>query len=449
LAALLAVTCGLCALSYPLGAGENLLRDPGFEQHRLDEAKRCFVPTPDASWREITLGVGSVTFDASEWAAPAEMKAERPLGFSPGARRPEGAGPDRNRARIILVQDVVRPDLFETGPLYEAWVWLAGAGKDDETGDDYRDEAGGWEIVFYENTGVSSWKEEQAIERHSAAMDFPNEPKSFVRVSGYGRIPKGAKGCRMRVWASTWWKLVDGVEYDTEVAIDNAHFGLLASPNLLVNGDFEQDTYEGEFRGWQRPAAWPFPSNELEPLDINDIYDVKPHWDHNFDHGPYLPFRGGRWAYGYNTYLRGWREDAFTFSQEVTYDAPPSTPLTLMFYWPQNTAEASKSHQLREIGGRISLVVTYLDGDKLVDKEQFELRWPVASNPNNTCRYDQNAPMAYNPRFRLVPPAGTKRVGLNVSCQAFMPYQDGRSHVTFAVDDFYLGLAESGAGNGG
>jgi hypothetical protein len=445
-AALLGV-CALCALSSPRAAGQNLLGDPGFERYRFDKARGGFVPTADAAWREITLGIGSVTFDASDWTAPPEMKAERPLGFSPGARHPEGVGPHQNRGRLLLEQDVVRPDLFQAGPLYEAWVWLGGAGNDDDTRDDLKEEEGGWEISFYDTADPSAWKDGDAIETHRATMDFPGKPKSFVRVSGYGRIPEGTKGCRVRVWATTWWKLVDGVDYDTEVALDNAHFGLLPSPNLLVNGDFEQDTREGEFRGWQRPAKWPFPKNGLEPLDVNDIYAVKPNWGHNFDHGPYLPFRGGHWAYGYNTFLRGWQDDAFTFSQEVAYDAPPGTPLTLMFYWPQNTAQPDKRPQLRDLGGRINLVVTYLDGDKLIDKDELAVRWPVASNPKNTCRYDQNAPMAYNPRFRLVPPPGTNRIGLNVSCEAHLPYQEGRSHVTFAVDDFYLGLAGSDPGD--
>ena len=39
----------------------------------------------------------------------------------------------------------------------------------------------------------------------------------------------------------------------------------------------------------------------------------------------------------------------------------------------------------------------------------------------------------------LEPPVGTDRVGVHVNFMVNMPYKDRNSHVSAAVDDFYLG----------
>ena len=90
--------------------GENLLRDPGFEDYQLD-ARGFYVLPEKAAWKEITLGKASVQFDAGTWKAPPDMLRERPLGFSPGTTGFEGMGPEQNKGRIILEQDIVGPEL--------------------------------------------------------------------------------------------------------------------------------------------------------------------------------------------------------------------------------------------------------------------------------------------------------------------------------------------------
>ncbi len=413
----------------------NLLADPGFEEYRLDP--RGFYRLEEgAAWREITLGRGSVQFDASGWTAPPEMTRERPLGFSPGTTGFEGLEPDRNTGRIILEQDVVDVDLADhAGSLYEAWIWLAGAGRDDDNGPDRKEEAGGWEIFFYDNADPATWREKNAVEYHQASMDFYGEPYHFVPVSGFGRIPENARAFRMRVWATTWGNASGPSDFDTEVAVDNAHFAVVDAPNLLINGDFELDDRAGEMKGWRRPAAWPFSRNSLKPRDIDNAYSE------NFDHGIFRPFYGGRWSYGYSTYLDGWPRDAFTFSQFVDYDLPESTPLILTFNWIQNVSEGSKTPQLRIVGTEIELVVEYLQADRRISADAFHVNWPTPANPGSVGRYDQNAGRPYNPRFRLDPPAGTDRIGLHVSFVVNMPYRDGFAHVLSAIDDFWLGPA--------
>ena len=98
-------------------AGENLLSDPGFERYKHDESRGVYVPGPDAAWKELAMGRGSVCFDASSWSAPLAMVAQQPLGFSPGAEGEsfEGNGPDQKSGRIILQQDVVNPEALKAG----------------------------------------------------------------------------------------------------------------------------------------------------------------------------------------------------------------------------------------------------------------------------------------------------------------------------------------------
>jgi hypothetical protein len=139
---------------------------------------------------------------------------------------------------------------------------------------------------------------------------------------------------------------------------------------MLINGDFELDDRAGEFKGWRRPAAWPFPRNGLKPLCIRDVFDG------NFDHGKYRPFYGGRRSYGYATYLRGWVMDAFTFGQYADYTYPDGTELMLMFYWIQATANGGE-RELRLIGSKVEIVVEYVGTNVQLGAQSFWLDWPV------------------------------------------------------------------------
>ncbi len=420
----------------PAWAWENALQDPGFEAYQLDP-KGFYALGEGSAWREITLGKRSVQFNAGTWKAPAEMLRERPLGFSPGTTGYDGPGPEQSKGRIILDQDVTKAGVFsDQEQYYEAWIWLAGSGNDDDSGPDIKDEVGGWEIFFYNNTDTASWTEDTAIEHHGVTKDFFGERNSFVQVSGFGKVPAGTKGLRMRVWGSTWPSAAKPAKHRTEVAIDNAHFAILGSPNMLMNGNFEMDVREGEMKGWTQPAAWPFARSGMKPRDIVNAYGE------NFDHGTYRPFYGAKWTYGYTTYLDGWARDAFTFSQSVKYDLPPGTPLLLMFNWVQNIADGAKANQLRIVGTYVELAVEYLKGNERIGAEGFRVDWPVPKGPGCVGRYDQNADTAYNPRFYLQPPKGTERIGLHVNFFVNMPYRDGFVHVSSAIDDFWLGPVE-------
>jgi hypothetical protein len=416
-------------------AWTNLLEDPGFENYRLDR-RGFYKPGLDSRWVEVAMGRGSVQMDMNGWDAPEQMVKERALGFTPGTTGYEGEGPEQNTGRLIMRQDVVLPDAVSgNDQLYEAWIWLGGGGRDDDNNNgDREDEAGGWEIFFYATDDPSAWTENKALEHHHINKDFWGKPGSFVQVAGFGKIPPNTKGVRMRVWASTWGQAGKGKEhagFDTEVAIDNAHFALIETPNMLINGDFELDDLAGEFKGWQRPAAWPFPRNGLEPLLIRDVFDG------NFDHGQYRPFFGGWRSYGYATYLRGWVKDAFTFGQYADYDYPDGTELMLMFYWIQATA-AGGEVELRLIGTKVEVVVDYLGGNGRLGAESFWLDWPVPFGAGCVGRYDQNSGQPFCPRLLLNPPAGTKRVGVHVNFMVHAPYKDGFRLINAAVDDFFL-----------
>ena len=261
--------------------------------------------------------------------------------------------------------------------------------------------------------------------------DFWGERESFVQVAGFGKVPAEAQGCRVRVWATTWATPKGPADYRTEVALDNAHLAVIGAANLLVNGDFELDDREGEFKGWRRPAAWPFPRNGLKPIGVRDVFSG------NFDHGKYRPFYGGRRSYGYVTYLRGWIRDAFTFSQYADYTCPEGTDLALMFHWIQAVA-AGGEVQLRLVGTKVEVVAEYIgDGDRL-GAQSFWLEWPTPSGAACVGRYDQNSGSAYCPRLVLSPPPGTKRVGVHVNFMVHMPYKDGFRHINAAVDEFHL-----------
>jgi hypothetical protein len=413
-------------------AWQNLLKDPGFEAYQLDP-RGFYVPGPDAGWREITMGKASVQFDASSWTAPSEMVRERALGFTPGTTGYEGPGPDQNKGRMILEQDITDPSVF-TGQerLYEAWIWLGGSGRDDNNAEDTKDEAGGWEVFFYDNAHPATWKDGKELEDHGVARDFSGEAMTFEQIVGYGKIPTAAKGARMRIWASTWATTTGPKRYETEVAIDNAHFAVIEAPNMLVNGGFDLDDREGELKGWQSPAAWPFGKQTFKPRRIPNLLNE------NFDHGGYRPFYGGRWTYGYTSGLDGWRRDGFSISQFCDYDFPQGTPLVLMFWWLQHAAQG-KEAELRIIGTQIQVAVEYLRGKERLGTDGWRLDWPVPKCIANVSRYDQNAGSTYCPRFRLNPPEGTQRIGLHVNFHIHAPYLHGWQALIAAMDDFYLG----------
>jgi hypothetical protein len=417
-------------------AWENVLEDPGFENCRFDEESGSYLMPEGSPWYEITFGKGSVVFDASEWTAPEEMTKEMPQGFSPGTRGYESQAVGENTGRIILQQDVVRPELFEEDGRYEAWVWLGGAGNDDDTNWERKEEAGGWEIFFYGSDNPAEWKEGDALEYHSAWLNFPGAPKSFVKVNGFGEYPKGALGFRMRVWAGTWPTASQPAAYDTAAAVDNAHFAVVKAPNMLVNGDFTLDPVSGNFTGWDRPARWPFPKNGLEPLEMVNVNK-----DGNFDHGIYRPYFGRPKAYGYATYLRGWPDDSFTFSQVIEYEGPEEAPLLFNYYWLQDVAEPGKTAQIRRVGSDVDVVIEYLNDEVLLDKDELSAKWPIASNPENNCRYDQNSGKAINPRWIVRPAPGTNRIAVNVSVNVHLLHHPDLSHMSVAVDNFYLGYA--------
>ncbi len=427
-----AAVAGLLLTASPLSAWQNILQDPGFERYHYDAAAGRYVPDANAAWTELGFGQASVRYDFSGWNAPAEMIAERALGFTPGAGGFEGTGPTQNKGQLAFQQDFVGSTVLNSGTHYEAWVWLGGAGLDDDTGLESKDESGGWQIYFYSDPNPANWQESNAIEYHHALMDYWGQPAGFRRVSGYGRIPVGAVGFRFRAVASSWAPASGGGNHNTRVALDNAHFAMIATPNLLTNGDFEQESYFREFYGWNRPAVYPFPRNGLAPQNIADFGGLA-----------YAPFRGGAWSYGYYTYFSGWQDDAFTFSQEVAYTAPQGTPVDLMWYWWQDTMNRDGRWQFRYDTSQVQCVVQFLDGaGQVLGTQDIWMHWPWASNPANSNAYDQNGDVAYNPRHSLVPPAGTARIRLNVNNMVYCPYNPAWYHVKIAIDNFYLNYAD-------
>lgn len=445
------LTCAVVSLTVALPtaahAWQNILKDPGFEKYHFDSNVGYYVPDGDADWTEFGFGRASVRFDANGvFTPPAEMTAERPLGFSPGAMGFEGTGATQNTGELIFEQKVIDA-VLPSNATYEAWVWLGGAGNDDTTGFDVKDEWGGWEVKFYNNTNTASWLDNNAIETHSAFFDYYGAPNGWVRVSGYGKVPPGTAGIRMRIFASTWYLPAGPSQQNTKVAVDNAHFAIIGTSNLLVNGNFEADINVADLVGWTRPAecrvAVPsecpsFVKDEQIILDFNDVYGDP------FTSGSFRPYTGGTRAYGYGTFIYGaWIDDAFTFSQVVPYSAPEGTPLTFMFYWVQDAAESTKRAQMREHGGQVGAVLQYLD-DSLneISSDEVLANWPAGSNPLNTSQYDHNGGKAYNPRFSVVPPAGTAHVRVNVNVMTHLLFDPSLSHVQYVVDDFWLGYAE-------
>ncbi len=428
----------LLALATPASAWDNLLQDPGFERYHWHEGIGSYVPDQDAAWTEIGIGRSSVVFDASSWTAPPDMTAERPLGFSPGTTGYEGTAAIQNSGAILLQQDIIHPAIAAGGQ-FEAWVWLGGAGLDNNTAIDNKEEEGGWDIYFYGDPNPANWNTGNALEHHVVYMDYPGAAQGFTRVSGFGRIPTNAVGVRFQARCHAWYKGGSAGNYGTQVAIDNAHFAVVRAPNLLVNGNFELDTPSSRFVAWNRPAAWPFPNNtQNPPIDLRNTYGD------NIDWGTFRPYWGGSHAYGYETYVYGaWIYDGFSFSQTVNLTQPPGTPLTYNYWWLQDTAQSSKRAQLRNVGGRITSVIEYLNsGNSLISQQTFVENWPVGSHPANTCISDTNAGKPFNPYYRLVPPAGAAQVRVNVHVLTRLNYDPNLALTAHLVDDFYLGYTQ-------
>ena len=57
---------------------------------------------------------------------------------------------------------------------------------------------------------------------------------------------------------------------------------------MLINGDFELDGRPLNFKGWTRPAPWPFPRDGLKPQHVTEVYG------NPFGQGKHLPFDGGK-----------------------------------------------------------------------------------------------------------------------------------------------------------
>lgn len=411
-------------------ARTNLLQDPGFERYDYDAVAGYYKPRANAAWREIGAGRASVRFDADGWTVPRAMSDQMPLNFTPGTEGFEGYGETQNTGTIVLEQDITPLPGFFAYPMYEAWVWFAGSGTDDDpTGEDRKKEEAGWDIWFYVDPNPASWTEANAIEHHHEGINFYGQPYRFVRVSGIGRIPTVANGARIRIAARTFGNAGLPQQFTTRVAIDNAFFGQ-ANFNLLTNGDFEQDRSVAEFRYWQHPDPWwPSPGG-VTPIDIDGFGE-------NFDHGGFRPYYGWRYAYGYATLLMGWLSDAFSFGQEVNVDIPRGSQLALSFYWVTATKENQADLDLRRPLFWVDLGIDYKSETSLLRSETYRVDWPVPIDARNQCRYDYNTRRAFNPTVDLFPPDGTTRIGVHVramiNCQP-----PAREIVGMSVDDFSL-----------
>lgn len=395
----------LCIIALSaLAADNNLLDDPGFERYEYNAALGHYIPQSNAAWREYGFGVNSVRFNANTFTAPPEMLRERPLGFSPGAEGYTGSGPNDNRGTIYLEQDIVgTPIYYLTGLEYQAWVWLGGAGNDDDVTLDRKEETGGITVQFYGNTDTATWRAATPLATHSRLLNYWGPPNGWVLVSMIGTVPGGALGARITVEGRTWNVGQPG-NYNTRVAVDNAHFGR-ANYNILLNGDFEADAAFGQFLAWTRPDPYfsAFPG-AFSPINKGDLNDP--------------PFHGGRWTPGYSAYLNGWIIDALSFGQEQNINIPDGAELALSCYWSITTKGGIADTEIRRPFSWIDMHVQYKSGtvsnSPVLRTDALTANWPVPSNPNNNQRRDFNANTVYHPQFRLLPPNGTRRVGVHV-----------------------------------
>lgn len=399
--------CLLALASQSAWSLGNFIVDPGFERYHYDNGMGCYLPDATAAWTEYGYGTGSVLINASTWTAPAEMSAEAPLGFSPGGGGFTGEAYGQNRGVLYLYQDITTATALPLAREYEAWVWLGGAGRDNDNvnGPDHKEERGGWMIYWYDNKDTSSWNDNNAMEIHKSEREYNGSPNSFVRIYGSGMVPLYAQGFRFYAYALSWVgdKPVDGV--DTQVALDNAYYGI--PPNsLLYNGSFEEDTAVGEFRGWAHPDPW---------FDVPDTIEV----GNQLMAAGYeflLPYRPRAKCYGYDAFSHGWLQGAFSFGQEADvsgYGEGSSYELT--FYWHQNTRNDAKTDSLRRPMARVNVGLAYLDAQaNVINSESQTVVWPYSSGQGNSSNYDNNNNTAYNHRISVNPPAGSKRIGVHI-----------------------------------
>lgn len=435
--------CGLLLVSsVPIHASTNMLGDPGFERYTFNNGVGYYVPANDAVWQEVGLGQASVRFNAGGWSAPTEMTSERPPGFSPGAAGYEGQGATQNSGVLMMQQDVVAPELLQAFKPYEAWVWLGGAGNDNSpAGPDTREEFGGWTIFWYANPNTADWTDQNAFQVHSAKLDFWGQPNSFVRVSGRGKVPLSAQGFRFRVEAHTWALTAPTQPLGTQVALDNAHFGLIEAPNLLTNGDFELDAFDAQFAGWNRPDVyWSWPTSTLVPLNLETLW-FGSLGQYNYNTGRYYPFFGDRYTYGYDSYLHGAVNNAFTFGQRVNVNVPAGAQMVFSCYWGQGTNNSGSIMDLRRPLGRLEVKVEYLNGANSLGVTTINPAWPVAQNAANNNRYDQNGDRFFHVRRTLTPPNGTNQIGVYVRVEANCA-QPPAEIFRQVVDDFVLSFKD-------
>lgn len=424
--ALLPALIGAVAL-----AGANLLLDPGFERYRYHSELGYYVPAATAVWTEYGYGAGSVRFDAGGWAAPAEMTRQAPLGFSPGGGGYTGSAPGQNRGTLYLRQDLVGLNNVVQGQDYEAWVWLGGAGRDDnQLGElDGTEERGGWRILWYSNTDTANWREDNVLAVHKAELEHYGPANSFVLVYGSGLTPFGAVGMRFEAFAFSWVGDPPWYEVDTRVAIDNAYYGRV-NHNLVRSGNFEEDVEPGDFVGWRHPDPWWGIADTLPPY--NQLMPV------GYEY--LLPYKPRARAYGLDVHFQGWVDGAFTFGQQIDVSAyPDGSEFALTFYWHQNSRNPHEADILRRPMARAYAGVECKAADaRVLQTIRETVVWPVSGNPANTSPYDTNDNLAYNHRVPIRPPAGTAALDIHMVLETNADPWPGKALWLHCIDDVFL-----------
>lgn len=399
---LLVLTC-----ASPSWSIENLLDDPGFERYHYDSGLGCYVPNADSPWKEYGYGIGSVRNNGVVWTAPEEMARERPLGFTPSGGGYTGPSLGQNRGVLYWRQDVIDPAKIVWGRDYEAWVWLGGLRRDNDTATsgDSKEERGGWRILWYDNTNTASWTEENALQIHMVEREFHGAAGQFVRLYGWGLTPILSRGFRFEAFARSWTGDPPGISPDTRVAIDNAHYGILPY-KLNNNPQFEDDVVPGSFVGWTRPDPWFNLPDTLAPQGQLMPQGYK-----------YLrPYRPQARAYGYFSYFQGWINGGFSFGQNVNIASfPAGSEFGFSFYWYQNSTNPHRAEILRRPMARVRLGLECLSAaGAALHTHQEVVTWPYSTGNGNTSSYDNNNNQAYCHYVPLRPPAGTTTIAMHI-----------------------------------